>query len=152
MKLSVMGLSMMVCSLIGGNAALAAPAIEAGKPSLAACHKAFNNAKASGTLNGQDYVAFKQAHCTDTSARAVAPSEAKTPAAAPAPVVSGDVLFPQRIAPEFSSLSEGKARMKTCLAQYNANKNNGRNGGLKWIQKGGGYYSACNARLKGAAR
>ncbi|MCT6856128.1 MAG: hypothetical protein M3Z59_06905, partial [Bombella apis] len=67
-------------------------------------------------------------------------------------VVSGDVLFPQRIAPEFASLSEGKARMKTCLAQYNANKSTGRNGGLKWIQKGGGYYSACNNRLKGAAQ
>jgi hypothetical protein len=23
------------------------------------------------------------------------------------------------------------------------------NGGLKWIQKGGGYYSECNKRLKG---
>jgi len=27
-------------------------------------------------------------------------------------------------------------------------KENG-NGGLKWIQKGGGYYSECNKQLKG---
>ena len=39
--------------------------------------------------------------------------------------------------------------MHTCLDQYNANKTGGGNGDLKWIQKGGGYYSECNKRLKG---
>jgi len=39
--------------------------------------------------------------------------------------------------------------MHTCLDQYNANKANGGNGGLKWIMKGGGYYSQCNKLLKG---
>ena len=38
--------------------------------------------------------------------------------------------------------------MQTCLAQYKANKATNGNGGLKWIQKGGGYYSECNTRLK----
>ena len=47
--------------------------------------------------------------------------------------------------------SAGKARMQTCLDQYRANKVNGGNGGLKWIEKGGGYYSECKKRLKGAA-
>ena len=28
------------------------------------------------------------------------------------------------------------------------NKASNGNGGLKWIQKGGGYYSECNKRLK----
>ena len=37
----------------------------------------------------------------------------------------------------------------TCLDQYNTNKTGTGNGGLKWIQKGGGYYSECNKRLKG---
>jgi hypothetical protein len=41
--------------------------------------------------------------------------------------------------------------MHTCLDQYNANKANNANGGLNWIQKGGGYYSECNKRLKGNA-
>lgn len=41
--------------------------------------------------------------------------------------------------------------MHTCLDQYHANKAGGGNGGLKWIQKGGGYYSECNKRLKGPA-
>jgi hypothetical protein len=39
--------------------------------------------------------------------------------------------------------------MHTCLDQYNANKAGNTNGGLHWIQKGGGYYSQCNKRLKG---
>ena len=41
--------------------------------------------------------------------------------------------------------------METCLDQYRANKTSNGNGGLKWIEKGGGYYSECNKRLKGAA-
>ena len=41
--------------------------------------------------------------------------------------------------------------METCLDQYRANKTGNGNGGLKWIQKGGGYYSECNKRLKGTA-
>jgi hypothetical protein len=48
-------------------------------------------------------------------------------------------------------LSAGKQRFKTCDDQYNANKATNANGGLKWIQKGGGYYSECNKRLKGPA-
>ena len=39
--------------------------------------------------------------------------------------------------------------MHTCLDQYNANKAANGNGALKWIQKGGGYYSECNKQLKG---
>jgi hypothetical protein len=41
--------------------------------------------------------------------------------------------------------------MLTCLDQYEANKASNTNGGLKWIQKGGGYYSMCNKHLKGGA-
>ncbi|WP_204348419.1 hypothetical protein, partial [Klebsiella pneumoniae] len=45
----------------------------------------------------------------------------------------------------------GKARLHTCVDQYNANKASNGNGGMKWIEKGGGYYSECNKKLKGAA-
>ena len=38
--------------------------------------------------------------------------------------------------------------MHTCLEQYYANKDANALGGLKWIQKGGGFYSLCNAKLK----
>jgi hypothetical protein len=39
--------------------------------------------------------------------------------------------------------------MHTCLDQYKANQATNANGGLKWIQKGGGYYSECNKQLRG---
>jgi cell division protein FtsN len=69
----------------------------------------------------------------------------------PAPVVAapGTAVFPTAIAPAHAGEKPGKARQKTCLDQYNANKATNANGGLKWIQKGGGYYSECNKRLKG---
>ena len=50
---------------------------------------------------------------------------------------------------KYAKQSAGKARFQTCLDQYHANKANGGNGGLKWITKGGGYYSECNKALKG---
>jgi hypothetical protein len=73
---------------------------------------------------------------------------AKAPAAA-APATPGTAVFPTAIAPEFANEKPAKARMKTCQKQYNANKAANANGGLKWIQKGDGYWSECNKRLKG---
>ncbi len=68
------------------------------------------------------------------------------PAAAAAPSTA---VFPTAIAPAYANEKPGKARMKTCDDQYKANKATNANGGLKWIQKGGGYWSECNKRLKG---
>jgi len=68
------------------------------------------------------------------------------PAVAAAP---GTAVFPTAIAPAYANEKPGKARMKTCDDQYKANKATNANGGLKWIQKGGGYWSECNKRLKG---
>jgi hypothetical protein len=61
----------------------------------------------------------------------------------------GDAVFPSAISPKYSRESAGKARMHTCLDQYNANKANNGNGSMRWIERGGGYYSECNRRLKG---
>jgi len=38
--------------------------------------------------------------------------------------------------------------MHTCVDQYIANKATNSNGGMKWIEAGGGYYTACNKNLK----
>ena len=81
---------------------------------------------------------------------AAAPKTAATPPAAP-PVAMGNAVFPSAVDPKYSKESAGKARMHTCVDQYNANKAGNGNGGMKWIMKGGGYYSECNKRLKGAA-
>ncbi|OKO73352.1 hypothetical protein AC628_24560, partial [Bradyrhizobium sp. NAS96.2] len=81
-----------------------------------------------------------------------APKEAKreaAPAAAPA-MPAGPAVFPNAVDPKYAKETEGKQRMHSCLDQYNANKTTGGNAGMKWIQKGGGYYSECNKHLKGA--
>ncbi len=65
---------------------------------------------------------------------------------APAPV--GHIVFPAAILARFANQSPGRARLRTCAAQYEINKVNHANGGLKWTQRGGGYYSLCNKRLK----
>ncbi len=68
---------------------------------------------------------------------------------APTNVAPRGVVFPKGVDAKYASESAGKARMHTCLDQYYVNKKGNALGGLKWIQKGGGYYSLCNARLKG---
>ncbi len=82
---------------------------------------------------------------------AIAEKKAKAPAkeAAPPAATTTNAVYPTAISSKYSKETPGKARMHTCLDQYNANKTSGGNGGLNWIQKGGGYYSECNKRLKG---
>ncbi len=77
-----------------------------------------------------------------------ASSFAKTKKTTTTQASGGAAVFPSKVDAKYSSLSAGKAREKTCLDQYHANKANGGNGGMKWIQKGGGYYSACSKHLK----
>ena len=76
-------------------------------------------------------------------------ASAQTAAAAATPVDVANAVFPTKIDPKYAGMKAGKARRKTCGDQYNANKATNANGGLKWIVKGGGYYSVCNKRLKG---
>ena len=117
------------------------------------CSAKYQAAKTAGTLNGQKWRDFRKAQC-GADATAAAPTAAPTAAppasgAAPAPSPAGNAVFPTAVAPKYSKESAGKARMHTCLDQYNANKASTGNGGLRWIQRGGGYYSQCNKQLKG---
>jgi hypothetical protein len=129
--------------------------------SMKECSTKYQAAKDAGTLKGQTWNEFRKAECGGEAAEGPATSAPPpaTPASSPAasapppsapPVASGPVRFPSAVSPKYSSESAGKARMETCLDQYKANKENNGNGGLKWIEKGGGYYSQCNKRLKGA--
>ncbi len=141
------------------------------------CSTKYQAAKAAGTLNGQSWNQFYSQCAAETkagdaepaSAPAAAPvTPAETPAAAPAaapkpkktatapaappsdaPVATGPIVFPTAISPQYSNLAAGAARRKTCDDQYKANKATNSNGGLRWTQKGGGYYSECNKKLKG---
>jgi hypothetical protein len=127
--------------------------------SMTECSAKYKAAKEAGTLGGMKWNDFRKAECgaeetaTPSAAPAPTPTPPKATAAKPAaaPAATGNTVFPNTVSPKYSGESAGKARMQTCLDQYRANKANGANGGLKWIEKGGGYYSECNKRLKGAA-
>ena len=130
------------------------------------CSAKYQAAKTAGTLNGQKWNDFRKAECgaaaaatpaATPAAAPVAPKEAAAkpkkeaapaPAAAPA-VPAGPAVYPSAVDPKYSKETAGKGRMHTCVDQYNANKTTNANGGMKWIEKGGGYYSECNKKLKG---
>jgi len=136
-----------------GVALLVLPSSDARALTMKECSAKYKAAQTAGTLQGKGWNDFRKAEC-GAGATAAAPTAAPAappPAAAPAPsapAAAGNAVFPSTISPKYSSESAGKARMHTCLDQYNANKTSSGNGGLKWIQKGGGYYSECNKRLK----
>ena len=135
-------------------AAVALQGTSAHALTMTECSAKYKDAKTAGTLNGMKWNDFRKANCgaDATATPAATPAAAAAaPAPAPAPVATGGAVFPSAVNPKYSSQSAGKARMETCLDQYHANKANNGNGTLKWIQKGGGYYSECNKRLKGSA-
>ena len=150
----------LLCAVaVSGFAAFAATA-PAQALTAQECSAKYQAAKTAGTLNGQKWNDFRKAECGSDAAAtpAAAPAAPKAveakpaaapPAAAPAPM--GNAVFPNAVDPKYSKETAGKARMHTCVDQYNANKASNGNGGLKWIQKGGGYYSECTKKLKGAA-
>jgi hypothetical protein len=130
------------------------------------CSAKYQAAKTAGTLGGQKWNDFRKANCGADATAAPAATPAAAPAPAPAPaapkeakkeaapaaapaVPSGPAVYPTAVDSKYSKETAGKARMHTCVDQYNANKATNGNGGLKWIEKGGGYYSECNKKLKG---
>jgi hypothetical protein len=123
------------------------------------CSTKYKAAQSAGSLKGMNWNAFRKAECGPSAAAAPAAAPGATTGAAPstnapprtatAPATTGNAAFPTAVSPKYSKESAGKARMHTCLDQYNANKAANANGGMKWIQKGGGYYSECNKHLRG---
>lgn len=138
--------------VIGAAAVLAALTVQAGSAralTMTECSAKYKEAKAAGTLNGMKWNDFRKAQCGSDASTATASPAA--PSAAPATTTAANAVFPNAVDPKYTKDSPGKARRETCLDQYKANKTNNGNAGLKWIQKGGGYYSECTKRLKGAA-
>jgi hypothetical protein len=96
--------------------------------STPACSVKFLEAKVAGKLNGKRWTDFRRDVCGEHETTAV---------------------FPTAIAPKYESEKDpDKARTKTCADQFTANKATNANGGLKWVEKDGGYYSECISRLK----
>jgi len=97
-------------------------------PTVMGCGLKFLTAELSRKLKGRKWKEFREQECGPISTQAV---------------------FPSAIAPKYSGESPDKARTLTCADQFNANKATNANDGMKWIEKSGGYYSECVARLKG---
>jgi hypothetical protein len=97
-------------------------------PTVMGCGLKYLTAELSGKLKGRKWKEFREQECGPISTQAV---------------------FPSAIAPKYSGESPDKARTLTCADQFNANKATKANDGMKWIEKSGGYYSECVARLKG---
>ncbi len=105
-------------------------AIKSG-PSVPGCALRYLAAEIAGKLKGRKWKQFRQEECGASEVTAV---------------------FPTSIAPKYANEKPDKAMTLTCADQFNANKANkaaDANGGLKWIEKSGGYYSECIVRLKG---
>jgi hypothetical protein len=114
--------------LAAGEATTSAPAKKSAV-SAPVCYVKFVEAKLARKLNGRTYVDFRRDVC----------GEKETTAA-----------FPTAISPKYSGEKDlDKARKQTCADQFTANKATNANGGLKWIEKDGGYYAECVNRLKG---
>ncbi len=148
-----------------GGVALAASSASALTPSE--CSAKFQEARKAGSLNGQRWNDFRAAQCGSEASATMAQATSQTapqassqanqqaaPAAAnplkAAPKPTSALVFPKGIAEQFAKEKPASARRKTCGAQFRANKASGGNGGLRWIQPGGGYWSECNKSLKGA--
>jgi hypothetical protein len=155
--------------LAGAVALIGLGTAHAEESAMKQCADKWQAAKAANTTGGLTYLQFSSkcraemkaepaaaapaapaAPATTAAPAKPAPAPAKPAAAAKpaAPTDSGPAVFPTAVSPTYKSETAGKAIMHTCLDQYKANKATGGNGGLKWIQKGGGYYSQCNAKLK----
>lgn len=159
---------MLRTTILAGAALLALTALPitpAAALTMKECSAKYQDAKKANTLKGQKWNDFRKAQCADDDAdeneAAAAVTEpakpAATPASAPATPAAKPAstakakpaVFPKAVAAKYNDLTAGKARLKTCADQYNANKTANANGELKWIEKGGGYWSQCNAKLKG---
>lgn len=120
------------------------------------CSAKYQAAKAAGTLGEQKWNDFRKAQCGADAAAAPAATSAAasaTPKEAVAKpkkeaVPQGPAVFPSAIDPKYAKETASKARMHTCADQWKLNKAANTTGGLRWIQKGGGYWSECNKKLK----
>ena len=158
-----------VVPLILTCAALLGSALPASALSMKECSVKFKAAQDAGQANGISWSDFRKAECSTKAADTPAdesatdaqpaddtpPAQARnksgkpaTKAASAAKAGSGGTTFPSSIATKFASETPARGRMHTCLEQYHVNKDRGTLGGMRWIERGGGYYKLCNAKLK----
>ena len=109
------------------------------------CSAKYKTAKEANSLGGKTWNDFRKTECGDGAAAA---DTKKAEPGKPAKAAAGSAVFPAAIEKKYASEKPAKARLHTCADQYKVNKASNANGGLRWIQKGGGYWSECNKKLK----
>jgi hypothetical protein len=112
------------------------------------CHAAYKAAQRSGTLGGLSWPQFRKARCGRGAAARAGDSARSLPKTGSAYLPGGRAVFPTAVAPKYVGEIPHKARRRTCLDQYRLNKASDSNGGLKWVEKDGGYYAECSRRLR----
>lgn len=118
------------------------------------CSTKYQAAKADGSAKDMKWNDYRAKFCGADAAAAdkadeadVASTSEKEPAKPTAKAPKG-VTFPKGVDKKYANETGGKARLHTCVDAYHANKDAGTLNDLKWIQKGGGYWSLCAAKLK----
>ncbi|PRD51115.1 hypothetical protein [Phyllobacterium myrsinacearum] len=131
---------------------LLAGGVPAQAVSMKECSAKYKAAQAAGSA--KSWNEFRKEECAKAPFAAVG-DEAQGAGTQAAPKgsetagVTKSPVFPSAVSSKFAAEKPARARMHTCLEQYHINKDNNTLGGMRWIEKGGGYYKLCNARLKG---
>uniref|UniRef100_Q07TJ1 Uncharacterized protein n=1 Tax=Rhodopseudomonas palustris (strain BisA53) TaxID=316055 RepID=Q07TJ1_RHOP5 len=166
----------LIASLAALGVALAATA-PAQALTAQECSAKYQAAKTAGSLAGKSWNDFRKEECgadaaVSPAATTAAPKaddpkaaeaksdakfDAKSPAkkdkaaaATPPTAPAGPAVYPSAVDAKYAKESAMRSRLHTCADQWKINKTNNTTGGLRWIQKGGGYWSECNKKLKGA--
>ena len=108
--------------------------------SMHECSVKYRAAQTAKSLNGMTWKDFRKAECGPSAATAPTSTSTKAadtaPAAGPTPSTAesskstriyntapaGNAVMPTAVSPKYAGKSSGKARMLTCLDQYEANK------------------------------
>jgi hypothetical protein len=118
------------------------------------CSAKYQAARTAGTLGDRKWSDFRKAECGPDAAAATpaaapaAPNEAAARPKKDAATAAAPAVFPSAVDLKYAKEPAHRARLHTCADQWKANKAANTTGGLKWIQKGGGYWSECSKKLK----
>ena len=115
---------------------------------LQECSTAYKKAKQSGRLGTMGWQAFRRANCGPKAS----PAAPGLPPGGSTYLPGGRAVFPTAIAPKYGDETPARARRQTCLDQSRLNKASNANGGLRWVEGEGGYYSECSRRLKSGGK
>lgn len=144
LKLTSLSIVMLLASAPAMAQDAAAPAK---RLSLKECGAKYRAAKADGSLGERKWLDYRRSECGIVASAVSARTQPARSEASRSEAVRR-LVFPVALASEFGDRKPWEARMRTCLKSYHESKKAGTLYGVKWVEKGGGYYSLCSARLR----